>query len=160
MAAGRIVWRALVRAQITSPDEPRHDFKLRQALRLDDETIPRSHHQARPSGMARPDVFSVRRTSVEDCLQPMVHEIKVSALICCPTCAMPPSANLSVAVLRGFYVLPVGVAEPQRSQTLRRGCFTVGRLRIARAGLPGASCPRKPPPVRWRSPVHPGLARR
>jgi hypothetical protein len=36
-----------------------------------------------PSGktswrMARPDVFSVRHTSVEDYLQPMVHEVKVS----------------------------------------------------------------------------------
>jgi hypothetical protein len=28
--------------------------------------------------MARPDVFSVRHTSVEDYLQPMVHEVKVS----------------------------------------------------------------------------------
>ena len=28
--------------------------------------------------MARPDVFSVRHTSVESYLQPMVHEVKVS----------------------------------------------------------------------------------
>ena len=28
--------------------------------------------------MARPGVFSVRHTSVEDYLQPMVHEVKIS----------------------------------------------------------------------------------
>ena len=30
--------------------------------------------------MARPDVYSVRHTTVEDYLQPMVHEVKVSLL--------------------------------------------------------------------------------
>ena len=50
-----------------------------EALWLGDETITQQRHDGNASWrIARPDVFSVRRTSVEDYLQPMVHEVKVS----------------------------------------------------------------------------------
>ena len=61
MEAGRIVWRELsLRAQVSTPDEP-----------------PVSSWR-----IARPDVFSVRNTSVEAYLQPA----------CCPTFGMRPNA--------------------------------------------------------------------
>lgn len=88
MGAGRIVWR---------------------------ELSLRAHVEGEEAGwrMARPDVFSVRHTSVQDYLQPMVHEVKVSRAdllsdlrhaakresyrwLSCETC----------------YVFPEGVAEP------------------------------------------------
>jgi hypothetical protein len=57
--AGRVVWRELsLRAQVT-PDEGPPLAKARWRV-------------------ARPDLFSVRHTSVENYLQPMVHEVKVS----------------------------------------------------------------------------------
>ena len=81
MVAGRIVWRELsLRARIngeaaTSASEA---SGTGNALWLDDEvSIQRSPQGKASWRMARPDVFSVRRTTVEDYLQPMVHEIKV-----------------------------------------------------------------------------------
>lgn len=82
MAAGRLVWRELsLRARITTHDQP-----LASATWMTDDSLwleedasaqvpPRNHTGWR---MARPDLFSVRRTTVEDYLQPMVHEVKVS----------------------------------------------------------------------------------
>ena len=82
MAAGRIVWRELsLRARITADDPPPDGAALiaDEALWLDDEATSKQPRQGKASWrMARPDVFSVRRTSVEDYLQPMVHEVKVS----------------------------------------------------------------------------------
>ena len=61
MDAGRIAWRELsLRAQVTTTDAPPADLP-KTAWRI-----------------ARPDVFSVRNTSVEAYLQPIVHEVKVS----------------------------------------------------------------------------------
>ena len=54
--AGRLVWRGLsLRARVAAPAESRAGWCV-----------------------ARPDVFSIRRTSVEAYLEPVVHEIKVS----------------------------------------------------------------------------------
>jgi hypothetical protein len=84
MAAGRIVWRELpLRARITSHDPPpaRLASMTGEALWPDDASICQQPHQGKAFWrMARPDVFSVRRTSVEEYLQPMVHEVKVSRL--------------------------------------------------------------------------------
>lgn len=53
--AGRIVWRGLqVRAQVEVPEAP-----------------------ARRWALARPDVFSIRNTSVAHYVEPVVHEVKV-----------------------------------------------------------------------------------
>ena len=117
MAAGRIVWRELsLRARITTVDPPATGAASMtdEALWLDDETISLEPHQGKASWrMARPDVFSVRRTSVEDYLQPMVHEVKVTRA--------DLLSDLRHAAKRecyqwlsceSYYVLPAGVAEP------------------------------------------------
>lgn len=118
MSAGRIVWRELsLRARIQAADPPSSgaDASADAPMWPDDgSALPRPSRGGGAWRMARPDVFSVRRTSVEDYLQPMVHEIKASRAdllsdlrhaakresyrwLSCETC----------------YVLPAGVAEPQ-----------------------------------------------
>jgi hypothetical protein len=65
--AGRIVWRGLaLRAQV--PREP-----VVEPAGIDDGNAPRPSRWC----IAKPDVFSVRNTSVEAYLAPVVHEIKV-----------------------------------------------------------------------------------
>ncbi len=84
--SGRIVWRELsLRAQV-SANPPLAEGVMEEATgplwandRNDsaEPVVP-----VRPAGsawrIARPDVFSLRRTSVESYLRPMVHEVKVS----------------------------------------------------------------------------------
>jgi hypothetical protein len=142
MAAGRIVWRELsVRARITSPDEPSDGTtsSFDEALWLDDETIPRSHHPGPSSWrMARPDVFSVRRTSVEDYLQPMIHEVKVSrADLLSDLRHAAKRESYRWLSCETFYVLPTGVAEPQEIPEpfgvwLLHGPMDSGSLELAR----------------------------
>jgi len=70
LAAGRIVWRELpLRALIDAQPAP-------DAVPLWDETPPDEPPAANVWRMARPDLFSVRNTTVEAYLQPMVHEVK------------------------------------------------------------------------------------
>ncbi|MEQ1804814.1 MAG: hypothetical protein ABL900_05495, partial [Burkholderiaceae bacterium] len=84
--SGRIVWRELsLRAQV-SADAPRVDAAMQEASEAlwDDARKGTAEHPAPQSAahrmwrVARPDVFSLRHTSVESYLQPMVHEVKVS----------------------------------------------------------------------------------
>ena len=118
MAAGRIVWRELsLRARITTNDPPAAGAALMadEALWLDDdETISQQPHQGKASWrMARPDVFSVRRTSVEDYLQPMVHEVKVSrADLLSDLRHAAKRESYQWLSCETYYVLPAGVAEP------------------------------------------------
>ena len=64
--------------------------------------------------MARPDVFSVRHTSVEDYLQPMVHEVKVSrADLLSDLRHAAKRESYQWLSCETYYVFPVGVAEPQ-----------------------------------------------
>jgi hypothetical protein len=74
MASGRVVWRELsLRARIGGPEPaPQVPVSLWPA---EEAALER---QASSWRMARPDVFSVRNTSVEGYLQPLVHEVKVS----------------------------------------------------------------------------------
>jgi hypothetical protein len=80
--AGRLVWRELsLRAHVVS--RPHHTSALppQQPLPLSDTSAPDELSTQLPPGhwrMARPDVFSVRRTTVQAYLHPVVHEIKVS----------------------------------------------------------------------------------
>ena len=63
--------------------------------------------------MARPDVFSVRRTSVEDYLQPMVHEVKVSrADLLSDLRHAAKRESYQWLSCETYYVLPADVAEP------------------------------------------------
>ena len=84
------------------------------ALWPDDETIPQPSHQGKASWrMARPDVFSVRRTSVEDYLQPMVHEVKVSrADLLSDLRHAAKRESYQWLSCETYYVLPACVAEP------------------------------------------------
>ncbi len=118
MSAGRIVWRELsLRARIQAADPPSSGADASADALMwpeDGSVLPRPSQGGGAWRMARPDVFSLRRTSVEDYLQPMVHEVKVSRAdllsdlrhaakresyrwLSCETC----------------YVLPAGVAESQ-----------------------------------------------
>ena len=115
MAGGRIVWRELsLRARVeadrsTSDAAPVAD----EDLWADDE---RPAQSGRPPGswrMARPDVFSVRRTSVEDYLQPMVHEIKVSrADLLSDLRHAAKRESYRWLCCEAYYVFPTGVAKP------------------------------------------------
>ena len=116
-AAGRIVWRELsLRARITTNDPPTTGVASMtdEALWLDDETITQQRHHGKASWrMARPDVFSVRRTSVEDYLQPMVHEVKVSrADLLSDLRNAAKRESYQWLSCETYYVLPAGVAEP------------------------------------------------
>ena len=102
--------------------------------------------------MARPDVFSVRRTSVEDYLQPMVHEIKVSrADLLSDLRHAAKRESYRWLSCETFYVLPVGVAEPHEIPEpfgvwLLHGPVDSGSLELAR---PARHVPCKLPFSVW-----------
>ena len=63
--------------------------------------------------MARPDVFSVRHTSVEDYLEPVAHEIKVRRADLLADLRRPAKAQAYLAMAsQCWYVLAPGVAQP------------------------------------------------
>ena len=80
--AGRLVWRGLaLRAQVPVVDDstlhtapPDHLLREEAPARLDTSPIAPKMTWV----MACPDVFSIRNTTVEGYLEPVVHEIKVS----------------------------------------------------------------------------------
>ena len=94
LAAGRIVWRELsLRAVVDGPQLPPSAAPAQTDLSVQESLVPRpaasrplfwsedTSSTPTPANlwrMARPDLFSVRNTSVPAYLQPMVHEIKAS----------------------------------------------------------------------------------
>ena len=156
MAAGRIVWRELsLRARITTNDSPTTGVASMtdEALWLDDETITQQRHHGKASWrMARPDVFSVRRTSVEDYLQPMVHEVKVSrADLLSDLRHAAKRESYQWLSCETYYVLPAGVAEPHEIPEafgvwLLNGPIDSGTLDLAR---PARHAPCKLPFPVW-----------
>ena len=89
LAAGRIVWRELsLRAVVDGPaaapeaaltGAPSAAAPSRSSpLWSEDSDTPAARAAANVWRMARPDLFSVRNTSVPAYLQPMVHEVKAS----------------------------------------------------------------------------------
>ena len=156
MAAGRIVWRELsLRARITTNDPPTTDVAsmTHEALWLEDETISQQRHHGKASWrMARPDVFSVRRTSVEDYLQPMVHEVKVSrADLLSDLRHAAKRESYQWLSCETYYVLPAGVAEPHEIPEafgvwLLNGPIDSGTLDLAR---PARHAPCKLPFPVW-----------
>jgi len=130
MASGRLVWRELsLRAKVVA-DAPAHESKpaaipgelskLWADLPLEadgndceigeaQETI-RAHRWR----MARPDLFSVRRTSNPAYLQPMVHEVKVSrADLLSDLRHAAKRASYQWLCSECHYVFPHGLAAPQ-----------------------------------------------
>ena len=156
MATGRIVWRELsLRARIDTNDVPAADTAVLpdDALWLDDETIAQLPPQGRASWrMARPDVFSVRRTSVEAYLQPMVHEVKVSrADLLSDLRHAAKRESYQWLSCETYYVLPSGVAElheipPAFGVWLLNGTLDAGTLELAR---PARHTPCKLPFPVW-----------
>ena len=64
--------------------------------------------------LARPDVFSLRNTSVESYLQPMVHEVKVSrADLLCELRNDAKRAAYEWLSCETYYVFPAAIAQPE-----------------------------------------------
>jgi hypothetical protein len=157
IAAGRIVWRELsLRARIDTNDDTSPigaDTMNDEALWPDDETVPERPRLGKASWrMARPDVFSVRRTSVEDYLQPMVHEVKVSrADLLSDLRHAAKRESYQWLSCETYYVLPAGVAEPHEIPEafgvwLLNGSIDAGTLELAR---PARHLPCKLPFPVW-----------
>ena len=119
-AAGRIVWRELsLRAKVNVLGElapvaiPRAGAGLWPGDATDEGVLEQT--QGKTSWrMARPDVFSVRHTSVESYLQPMVHEVKVSrADLLSDLRHAAKRESYQWLSCEAYYVFPAGVAKPE-----------------------------------------------
>lgn len=156
MSAGRLVWRELsLRSRITIHDQPPAGESLvaDDALWMEDEATSASRPQSPTAWrMARPDVFSVRRTTVEDYLQPMVHEVKVSrADLLSDLRHAAKRESYQWLSCETYFVLPAGVAEPQEIPEafgvwLLNGPIESGTLELAR---PARHMPCKLPFAVW-----------
>lgn len=121
MAGGRIVWRelslrALIEAAAPPPSSPVEARVEEVAPLWNGEPVDAQALAARARNvwrMARPDLFSVRLTTVAAYLQPVVHEIKASRA--------DLQSDLRHAAKREayrwlcsecHYVFPAGIAEP------------------------------------------------
>ena len=118
-AAGRIVWRELsLRAQVNVLGEPAPAATQLTGAALwpgdaVDEGVLEQIQGKTFWRMARPDVFSVRHTSVEAYLQPMVHEVKVSrADLLSDLRHAAKRESYQWLSCETYYVFPAGVAEP------------------------------------------------
>ena len=144
-ATGRIVWRELsLRARIEgdAPPPAAAPAMADDALWQDDLSDEASlQHRASAKAswrMARPDVFSVRRTSVEDYLRPMVHEVKVSrADLLSDLRHAAKRESYQWLSCETCYVLPAGLAEPHEIPPafgvwLLHGAVDTGTLELVR----------------------------
>ncbi len=143
MASGRIVWRELsLRARITGHDSAHAAVASTNddALWMEDEdAAPLRPMQGSASWrMARPDVYSVRRTSVESYLQPMVHEVKASrADLLSDLRSSAKRESYQWLSCETYYVMPAGVAEPHEIPEafgvwMLHGPIDTGTLELAR----------------------------
>ena len=158
MSAGRIVWRELsLRARLSGnhPSPAGAANGVGDALCFEaEETIRQSHQQRKTScwRMARPDVFSLRRTSVEAYLQPMVHEVKVSrADLLSDLRHAAKRESYQWLSCETYYVLPAGVAEAHEIPDdfgvwLLNGSIDAGTLELVR---PARHVPCKLPFSVW-----------
>ncbi|MDO9005583.1 MAG: hypothetical protein Q7V20_19220 [Aquabacterium sp.] len=114
MAAGRIVWRELsLRARVTGHADERGAECVSApptALWADEEAAIERQASWR---MARPDVFSVRNTSVQAYLQPVVHEVKATrADLLSDLRHEAKRQSYQWLCCECHYVFPAGVARP------------------------------------------------
>lgn len=126
LAAGRIVWAELsLRAVIDSvpvgdvvvpaatPDAPANTAPAMAPLWADDDHAPATRAAANVWRMARPDLFSVRNTSVPAYLQPMVHEVKASRADLLSDLRHDAKRQAYQWLCEEcYYVFPAGIAEP------------------------------------------------
>ncbi|MGH6646924.1 hypothetical protein [Aquabacterium sp.] len=140
MAAGRVVWRELsLRARVDSDDHTNNTARecavTNTAFWPLDEAALESKAAWR---MARPDVFSVRNTSVQAYLQPIVHEVKASrADLLSDLRHEAKRQSYQWLCCECYYVFPAGVAQPEEIPPefgvwLLHGDIDGGEFEIAR----------------------------
>ena len=77
--SGRIAWRGLgLRARLSPPDDGGAGVALHPVLHEGDKAAVQAPQRIARWCVARPDVFSIRNTTVEAYADPVVHEIKVN----------------------------------------------------------------------------------
>jgi hypothetical protein len=118
MAAGRIVWQELslrARINVNDPASTGSAAIADEALWVNDEAQLQPPRPGKASWrIARPDVFSVRRTSVEAYLQSTVHEVKVSrADLLSDIRHAAKRESYQWLSCETYFVFPAGVAEPR-----------------------------------------------
>lgn len=167
MNDGRVVWRELsLRAFIESAGtvSPLADESSPAMPAVAHEPAPSSLWPVPESGaatasrpdhhwrMARPDIFSIRNTTVEAYLRPMVHEIKVSrADLLSDLRHEAKRQAYQWLSCECYYVFPAGIAEPAEVPEafgvwLLHGDLDTGRLELAR---PARHTPRTLPFAVW-----------
>ncbi|WP_231512284.1 hypothetical protein [Paucibacter sp. KBW04] len=115
-AAGRIVWRELsLRAQVQADPALQNASaaQLQQALLEPQELAGESPPAAKAKWrIARPDVFSLRNSSVQRYLHPVVHEIKVSRADLQSDLRNPAKReSYQWLCSEVYYVFPAGIAK-------------------------------------------------
>lgn len=128
LAAGRLVWAELsLRAVIDSvpvgdvmtptagaPETPANAGPAMAPLWAEDDHAPAARAAANVWRMARPDLFSVRNTSVPAYLQPMVHEVKASRADLLSDLRHDAKRQAYQWLCEEcYYVFPAGIAEPE-----------------------------------------------
>ncbi|EJE50286.1 hypothetical protein PMI14_05135 [Acidovorax sp. CF316] len=115
LASGRIVWRELsLRAVIEAAGSETPPPPPATSNPLWSEDTPASRKAANVWRMARPDLFSVRNTTVPAYLQPMVHEIKYSRSDLLSDLRHDAKRQAYQWLCEEcYYVFPAGVAEPE-----------------------------------------------
>ena len=144
LASGRIVWAELsLRAAIDGMPEAAAPAGPAAAsatapLWSDDCGSADARAAARVWRMARPDLFSVRNTSVPAYLQPMVHEVKASRADLLSD-LRHEAKRLAYQWLceECYYVFPAGIAEPEEIPEhfgiwVLHGSLDAGRFELLR----------------------------
>ena len=153
MNAGRIVWRELsLRSRVNGVGLPlsaaADSSTMAQAVtdalwppvETDDVVAPELVDSTAKAvwRIARPDVFSVRNTTVEDYLQPAVHEIKVSrADLLSDLRHAAKRESYQWLCSECYFVFPAGIAEPDEIPEafgvwVLHGAVDDGRLELLR----------------------------
>ena len=156
--AGRVVWRELsLRAKVNAQAGPLPEAApltghAMWPLDAIDEGVSEQPMGKTSWRMARPDVFSVRHTSVEAYLQPMVHEVKVSrADMLSDLRHAAKRESYQWLSCETYYVFPAGVAEPEEvppefGVLVLNGSIETGTLDLVR---PARHAPCKLPFAVW-----------
>ncbi len=142
LCGGRVVWRELslrAQAQLCGGDEAVQSESEAEFSLEPSAAPPATATGANPQWrVARPDLFSVRNTSVEDYLQPFVHEIKVSrADLLSDLRHAAKRDSYQWLCSECYYVFPVGVAEAAEIPAafgvwVLHGAVEDGRLELLR----------------------------
>lgn len=156
MDAGRLVWHELsLRAKVEAEEAGAPDDGTAAVVHageptplweddVSDTSAPGDAHEPSPSGkphrwrLARPDLFSVRRTSNPNYLHPVVHEIKVSrADLLSDLRHQAKRSSYQWLASECHYVFPHGLAEPQELPEelgvwVIHGDIETGRLEMLR----------------------------